>query len=397
MKNPTPNDGCRCRFSDEFVKRYSKDEIRGALELSFGTICGDDGRGNWLVLWDGAEDEVTCKFDSIEIGPVPGGLKTTEDVERVFEVAALKAGLARNTRRTYAGTIEEFSGLLKSGKIAGPQGYFDYLATVKKLAPNTVWHALNPLKFLYEKVLWKEFGTFDLPKRNRSKPLRSVIRMEEVAAMMARMDRLPRLQTGLLAGTGMRIESDMLQLRLKDIRIKDRVITVFEAKGGKSRALAIPKAVVTDLEIQMEACWKLWERDRAKKVIYPHPQESLMAKLSRNTLGTLPWCWLFPSRTLHGDERWHATDRRLVAALREAAVAEKVYQRVNPHALRHSYASGLLGDGVDVKVIQEQLGHTSLETTSLYLHTTGARTVASPLDRVIKPATDNTIPFRRHA
>jgi site-specific recombinase XerD len=51
--------------------------------------------------------------------------------------------------------------------------------------------------------------------------------------------------------------------------------------------------------------------------------------------------------------------------------------------LRHSYASGLLSDGVDVKVIQEQLGHTSLETTCLYLHTTGKRTVASPLDRVI--------------
>ncbi|MFM2461988.1 phage integrase N-terminal SAM-like domain-containing protein, partial [Klebsiella pneumoniae] len=92
----------------------------------------------------------------IDIGPMPGGLKSTEDVGKAFEAAALKAGLARNTRRTYAGAIEEFSRLLKAGQISGPQGYFDYLATVKKLAPNTVWHALNPLKFLYEKVLWKE-------------------------------------------------------------------------------------------------------------------------------------------------------------------------------------------------------------------------------------------------
>ena len=310
-------------------------------------------------------------------------MKTIEEVLHAFEVAALKAGLRRNTRRTYAGAIEEFSRLLKSGKISGPQGYFDYMATVKKLAPNTVYHALNPLKFLYEKVLGKEFGTFDLPKRNRSKPLRSVLRMEEVAAMMGRMDRLPRLQTGLLAGTGMRIESDMLQLRLKDVRIRDRVLTIFEAKGGKSRALRIPESLVADLEIQVEACRRLWEKDRAAKVVYPHPEESLMRKLSRGTFGTLPWMWLFPSRKVHGDERWHSTDKRLVTALREAAGAEKIFQRVNPHALRHSYASGLLGDGVDVKVIQEQLGHTSLETTSLYLHTTGKRTVASPLDRVI--------------
>ena len=95
-------------------------------------------------------------------------MKTIEQVLVAFEVAALNAGLRRNTRRTYAGAIAEFSQLLKSGEISGPQGYFDYLASVKKLAPNTVYHALNPLKFLYEKVLHKEFGTFDLPKRNRS-------------------------------------------------------------------------------------------------------------------------------------------------------------------------------------------------------------------------------------
>lgn len=310
-------------------------------------------------------------------------MKTVDQVMEAFEVAALKAGLRRNTRRTYAGTIEEFAKLLKGGKVSGVQGYLDYLASVKKVAPNTVWHALNPLKFFYEKVLGKEFGEYDLPMRNRSKPLRAVLRMEQIAAMMGRMDRLPRLQTGLLAGTGMRIESDMLQLRLKDVRIEDRVITVYEAKGGKSRALAIPESLVKDLQIQMEACRKMWERDRAKRVIYPHPEDSLMRKLSPRTFGTLPWCWLFPSRKVQGNARWHATDRRLVAALKEAAVAEKIYQRVNPHSLRHSYATGLMANGVDVKVIQVQLGHTNLETTSLYLDTAGKRTVTSPLDGVI--------------
>ncbi len=324
-------------------------------------------------------------------------MKTVAEVLNAFEIAALNAGLSRNTRRAYAATIAEFATMLKAGKIAGPQEYFNYLASVKKVAIGTVWHALNPLKFLYEKVLEKEFGTFELPRRNRSKPLRSVLTMEEIAAMMARMDRLPRLQAGLLAGTGMRVESDMLQLRLKDIRIRDRVITVFEAKGGKSRALRIPESLVGDMEAQLTACHRQWEKDRPNGVICPHPQESLMRKFSRSTFGTLPWYWLFPSRKVHGNERWHATDKRLVTGLREAAASEKIYQRVNPHALRHSYASGLLGNGVDVKVIQEQLGHTSLETTALYLHTTGERTVPSPLDRVIMPAAQNTIPFRRHA
>lgn len=307
-------------------------------------------------------------------------MKTVAEVLEAFETAALKAGLARNTRKTYAPIIAEFVGLLKAGKITGVQGYLDHLSSVKKLSSNSVWHALNPLKFLYEKVLNKEFGTFELPKRNRSKPMRSVLAMTDVIRMLEIMPRVPRLQAGLLAGSGLRIESDMLTLRLKDIHLSDRVITIYEAKGNKSRVVKIPEFVVPDLEIQINACRRLWESDRSKGIICPHPQESLMRKLGQRTFGSLPWYWLFPSQKVHGTERWYASDKRLVSALREAAQTLNITQRVNPHALRHSFATGLLRNGVDVRTIQEQLGHTSLETTEIYLHTAGLKTVASPLD-----------------
>ena len=282
--------------------------------------------------------------------------------------------------------------MVKSGKIQGVQEYLNHLASVKKLSANSVFHALNPLKFFYEKVLNKEFGQFDLPRRTRSKPIRSVLTMAEILGMMETMERLPRLQTGLLAGCGMRIESDMLTLRLKDIRIPDRIITIFDAKGGKTRAIRIPEFLVGDLEIQIAACRRQWEKDKAKGIICPHPQESLMRKFSRQTFGTLPWYWLFPSQKVHGTERWHATDKRLVTALRTAAEIKGITQRVNPHALRHSFATGLLRDGVDVRAIQEQMGHTSLDTTELYLHTTGSRTVQSPLDVQVAR---NITPFRK--
>jgi site-specific recombinase XerD len=321
-------------------------------------------------------------------------MKTIEQAMQAFEVAALNAGLLRNTRSTYASILREFVGMMHRREILGVQDYLNYLSSEKKVSPNTVWHALNPLKFFYEKVLNKEFGQYELPKRNRSKPMRSVLTMREILGMMETMPRVPRLQTGLLAGCGMRIESDMLTLRLKDFRIEDRVITIYEAKGGKSRALRIPEFLVGDLERQIHAARLQWERDRAERIICPHPQESLMKKLSRNTFGTLPWYWLFPSQKVHGSERWHATDKRLVTALREAANLLGITQRVNPHALRHSYATGLLREGVDVRVIQEQMGHSSLETTEIYLHTAGKKSVASPLDA---EAARNIIPLRRTA
>jgi len=322
-------------------------------------------------------------------------MKTVSEVLAAFEVAALHAGLSRNTRKTYAGTIQEFTTLLKEGRISGPQDYFHFLASVKKLSPNSVHHALNPLKFLYEQVLKKEFGTdYDVPKRNRTKPMRSVLSMQDILRMMETMERIPRLQTGLLAGCGLRIESDMLTLRLKDIRLADRIITIFDAKGGKTRPVKIPEFIVDDLDRQIRACIRQWEKDHKNGIICPHPQESLMRKFSPSTFGTMPWYWLFPSSLTRGKLRWHSTDRRLVTALREAAASLQITQRVNPHALRHSFATGLLRDGVDLRSIQEQMGHTSLETTELYLHTSGGNTVRSPLDTA---AERNIIPIRKHA
>ena len=321
-------------------------------------------------------------------------MKTVAEVLAAFETAALNAGLARNTRRTYAATIEEFASMVKRGKVTGPQDYFDFLASVKRLSSNSVWHALNPLKFLYEKVLLREFGTYILPRRNRNKPARAVLTMREILAMMETMPRIPRLQAGLLAGCGLRVESDMLTLRLKDIRLADRVITIYDAKGGKSRVVKIPEFIAADLEQQITSCRLQWERDRTRGIICPHPQESLMRKFSRQTFGTLPWYWLFPSQKVHGTERWHATDKRLVTALREAATLLDITQRVHPHALRHSYATGMLRDGVDVRTIQEALGHTHMETTEIYLHAAGQKAVASPLD---SEAARNVLPFRRSA
>lgn len=321
-------------------------------------------------------------------------MKTVEEVLAAFEIAALKAGLARNTRKTYAPIIAEFVALLKSKKITGVQDYLDHLSSVKKLSSNSVWHALNPLKFLYEKVLQKEFGQFDLPKRNRGKPMRSVLSMSDVISMLQIMPRLPRLQAGLLAGAGLRIESDMLTLRLKDIRLSDRVITIYEAKGNKSRAVRIPEFLVADLDLQINACRRQWESDKLAGIICPHPEESLMRKLGQRTFGTLPWYWLFPSQKVHGKERWYSSDKRLVSALREAAGTLNITQRVNPHALRHSFATGLLRNGVDLRAIQEQMGHSSLDTTELYLHTSGGLTVQSPLD---VEAARNVLAFPRSA
>lgn len=85
--------------------------------------------------------------------------QSVAEVVAEFATACRAAGLARNTIRGYTATVEDFATLLKTREIDGPQAYFDHLATVRRLSAQSVCHALNPLKFLYERVLEGEFGT----------------------------------------------------------------------------------------------------------------------------------------------------------------------------------------------------------------------------------------------
>lgn len=322
--------------------------------------------------------------------------KTLDQVLDAFENASLAAGHSRNTRKSYLATVENFTRMLIAREITGPQGYFDFLSQKKKLAPTSVWHALNPLKFLYEAVLDQEFGNFKMPKRTKNRRIPCDIAHSDILRLLAELPRLPRLQAGLLYGCGLRVESDMLKLRLKDIHLTDGMVMIQEGKGDKSRALRLPQCLIPDIERQVAACRKQWEADKAQGIICPCDSESLMRKYGRRTFGTLPWYWLFPSRNVREGNRWHATDKRLVTALREAAEALGITQRVNPHAFRHSYATNLLRSGTDIRTIQDQLGHTSVETTEIYTAAIGGHGTLSPLDKLGGIAPGRVVAFPAH-
>jgi hypothetical protein len=80
--------------------------------------------------------------------------------------------------------------------------------------------------------------------------------------------------------------------------------TIWPLSAGcrqRERPVKILEFLVDDLDRQIKSCIRQWEKDRAKGLICPHPQESLMRKFSRSTFGTMPWYWLFPSANVRGD------------------------------------------------------------------------------------------------
>jgi len=95
----------------------------------------------------------------------------------------------------------------------------------------------------------------------------------------------------------------------------------------------------------------------------------------------LPNGWLFPGQ----DPIDALSTRQLNRAIHEAAEAAHIDKRVSMHTLRHSFATHLLEDGVDIRVIQVLLGHAKLDNTALYTRvaTRTVRTVTSPLDKIV--------------
>lgn len=318
-----------------------------------------------------------------------------------LESAELRDDHMPSTRQDYRRTIIDYAKLLKSGRIDGPQGYVDFLADTRKLHWVTIRKTLSPLHFFHKEVLGREMGELKLPKPRRGRRMPSELTHRQCMSLIAALDRGMKLQAALLYGCGLRIECDMLRLRLKDVRIQAGMIDIQESKGDKSRTVRIPRQIMPLLEDQIRRCRMQWEKDRAAGIICPHPRESLMRKFGRRTFGTLPWFWLFPSRTVRdgeqGPERWHSTAHGLEKALKEAAAHLGICQRVHPHALRHSYATNLLRDGVDIRTIQEQLGHSDLKTTEIYLRSVGFRGVESPMDRMESAGFETITPFRRTA
>jgi site-specific recombinase XerD len=104
----------------------------------------------------------------------------------------------------------------------------------------------------------------------------------------------------------------------------------------------------------------------------------------------LPRGWLFPGR----NPVEPLSTRQLNRAVHAAAEAAGITKRVSPHTLRHSFATHLLEQHTDIRVIQVLLGHAKLDTTALYTRVanTTIRTVISPLDRLVSPPEEGPRP-----
>jgi site-specific recombinase XerD len=208
--------------------------------------------------------------------------------------------------------------------------------------------AVTALRFFFTVTLGRSEVTDRMPFVREPRKLPVVLSPEEVARFLEAAPGLKyRAALSVAYGAGLRA-SEVVSLKVSDIDSMRMVIRVEQGKGRKDRYVMLSPSL---LEL-LRAYWK------ARR----------------------PQGWLFPGR----DPVQPLTTRQLNRACHAATVAAQIDKRVSLHTLRHSFATHLLEQKVDIRVIQVLLGHKQLDTTALYsqVATKTIREVSSPLEQL---------------
>jgi integrase/recombinase XerD len=237
--------------------------------------------------------------------------------------------------------------------------YFLYLANEKKVARATATIALCGIKFFYEHTLHQNWTTLRFVRPQREKKLPVVLSREEVRRILVEV-RIPVYRaclTTIYAGGLRLLEGAHLQVPDVD---SGRMLLHIHGKGKKDRYVPLPEPTLQMLR-------SYWRTHRSHE-------------------------WLFPAPTRRGLKHSLAhnggpvTRSSLQSAFRRALQRTKIVKRAHVHTLRHSYATHLLEAGVNLRIIQDNLGHGSARTTQIYTHLTREvrATLTDPLNRLMQ-------------
>ncbi|WP_297529400.1 integron integrase [Thiohalobacter sp.] len=269
--------------------------------------------------------------------------------------------------------------------------FLSWLAVERHVSTSTQNQALNALVFLYRCVLERPLGDIGAVARaRRPRRIPVVLSRAEVQRLLAELRGTPWLVAGLLYGSGLRL-MEALRLRVKDLDFEHLAILVRAGKGNKDRVVTLPEPLVEPLQRQLRTVRNIHEQNLAEgfgDVALPHA----LARKYPGAAKSLAWQYLFPASRRSRDPRSDRTGRHhldptvIQKAVRGALRRAGIFKPASCHTLRHSFATHLLERGMDIRTVQEQLGHKDVKTTQIYTHvlSRGGSAVVSPLEETLR-------------
>lgn len=278
--------------------------------------------------------------------PRHGGVWPPSALQRRMIEDLQLAGMSERTQQMYVRAVRLLAEHYKKSpdKITEEElrQYFLHIKNDKKWSRAGITIALCGIKFFYEKTLKRKWPIFDVVRPHAEKKLPVILSREEVRAILGKV-RFLRYRTCLqtIYSCGLRLREGT-ELQVAHIDSRRMVIHLRHGKGNKDRYIPLP-------QITLERLREYWKTHRNPTWIFPAPGRG---GIHRSTATTpMPYC---------------NVQDAFRAALKESGINKKA----TVHTLRHSYATHLLEAGVNLRQIQENLGHNSPSTTALYTHLT---------------------------
>ena len=260
--------------------------------------------------------------------------------KRMIEDLSL-AGLSENTKTAYVHAVKDLAKTFKRSpdRITEEElrYYFLDLINKRKLAKRTILQKFYAIRFFYQKTLGRKIVIFEILKLREDKKLPGILSKDEVHKILSHV-RSCRLKAVLVLiySCGLRI-SEATKLKVCDIDGNRFLLTARNTKGKRDRQVPIPKNT-------LEVLRSHWKNTKIKSE------------------------YLFPG--LRGSIT--VSTEAVQYAFREALKQSGIIKKATVHTLRHSYATHLLDSGINLKMIQQLLGHKSIKTTLIYVHLTTA-------------------------
>ena len=270
------------------------------------------------------------------------------------------------------------------------RAYLSHLATQRRVASSTQNQAFNAILFLFRETLKIDLPDINAVRAKRGPKLPVVLSPEETQRLLAQTVGTVSLMLKLTYGAGLCV-SETIRLRVKDLDFENDTLLVRSGKGDKDRATILPNALISDLKKHLGRVRALHNKDLEKgfgAVWLP----GALARKYPNAPKEWIWQYVFPARNLSVDpesgitRRHHVSEKRMQSAVKKAASRADIAKQATVHTLRHSFATHLLMQGVNIREVQELLGHKNVKTTMIYTHV--VRTMSarpkSPLDMLKK-------------
>lgn len=256
------------------------------------------------------------------------------------------AGLGQGTQKVYLGAIRQLAAHFHQApdRLSEEQvrEYLLYLKNGKRLAPSSLNVAASAIKFFYSHTAPRDWKTLQKLRIPRSNTLPDVLTISEVHQLIDAVHR-PYIQIFFwtVYSLGLRL-NEALHLQVGDIDRQRMLVHVHLGKGAKDRYVPLPRRT-------LDLLGKQWLTHRDPR-------------------------WLFPAHKSDSSPVVPAArpmePANFQAAMRQVVKELKFRKAITIHTLRHSYATHLLEAGLNLRLIQQYLGHSSLRTTMIYLHVT---------------------------